>query len=135
MKKLLVLIGFMVASSQLYAQQNKTIDGGKQEDFKIVKEKKIRWTTGAKIAFLGASEDGGLLLENEAGEKMILHSNNEVTLGGSLRKGKGKQPFIVNLVFKGNTADGQPIWEDENGKSCTLDIVRCKTTEYNAKKN
>ncbi len=83
-----------------------------------------------KLNVVGTSE-GGVVLENETGEKLILGADNSVT---PLESNKRWTPIKTRpkdqLKLIGTTTTGIAVWAGPDGKGCTIDLKTGKTHNY-----
>jgi hypothetical protein len=74
--------------------------------------------------------DAGVVLESAKGERLLLTTENELV---ALEKSKRWTPIVPRpttvLKLKGGTDSGTLVWEDNNGKGCTVNKTSAKTEE------
>jgi hypothetical protein len=136
----------LVLSTTTMAQQAKTEPAAQEQatakrGTKIVFPpnsivEKIVWPMGNRSATVVGTTDEGVVIENAAGQNILINKDNKATILESSARWtpvvpKPKDPIVYKLV--GTAENGNAVWEGPDGKSCTLDLKTGKANAYGAK--
>jgi hypothetical protein len=89
---------------------------------------------GKAVTSVVGITDNGVVIEDEKGEKMLVTADNnviplEATSTWTPVKPKPNENN-VKVILIGTTDNGTLVWENSNGKNCTIDIKTGQMVDY-----